>query len=396
MRRGFRWQVALGAVAVLVAAAASARDAAAVVLARTTPQAALSIKSHHGEAVGRLVDAKLARDKVTAPGAAQQQAVRRAYRSDPLNARLVRQLALGRVEAGDPKGSEALLNLGDRISRRDEMTQVLLAQRAAERGDLRTGIAKLSIVLSTSKSLHDQVFPLLAKVVGDPEFRGTAPDFIKPSWGPGFMAYAAANVDPLAVLDLALRAPQMQTDPRYIPFTSELVDRLARQGHEDRALAYLQRHPQFAANIAGKPGFDRQTTDFRYAPGTWRMAQDQGVYAGLDGQTVSVSLDPASSGKALERAFVVEPGRYRVVITHESADGLAPPAARWTFECSGSGARAQLGALTPAPSAAGTQSVAELTVPAGCSAMVARLDARNAAERDPAEFRVSAFTLERR
>lgn len=380
-------------VVVLILAALAAWQSISNVFARSTPAYIFAVDPSHPRALPAVVDQLSATTNPPGPPSPENVALlRESLTRQPLSSRALRQLAMAEDAAGREESARALLVAASKVSRRDAAAEVLLAQVTARRNDLEGTIAHLDAALSTSRRADSVVFPLLSKLVSNPDFRAATGKYLGRGWGEPFLLYAAQNAPPQDVLQLALKAPMVQQAPRFARFRSELVSHLASGGFPDRAIDY-------AARISGRPaalaehGFFPATLAPELAPVSWRLRNADGIYVSPAEAGVVVSADPAARGRALERIFALRPGPHRLQIAADPVLNSEKLAGSWRLACiGGGGADSTLVEVTPQIATNGVIAV-PFTVPLGCRAVQLTLDVVNADEQNPAEIRFARLAL---
>jgi hypothetical protein len=318
--------------------------------------------------------------------------LRRSLERSPLNPRAIRQIAAFEDARGRKDASRALLAVGGRTGRRDPMLNVLLAKNAALDNQAPALVRHLDAALSTFRGGDAQVFPLLVKPLADPRFRAEVKAYMDRPWSEPFMLYAAQNADPRDVLALALTAPHLQTDPKFERFRGELVSSLVRRGAADRAIAYARRIAPDPAALA-RGGISGATTDPRFAPVTWRLSNQGGLYVSAQGTGLIVSTDPAARGQALERVMALAPGRYRLTASRAMPATSDPVIETWSATCL-RGTAEQGIARREGPAQSGPLAL-PFVVPQGCDGVRLALDIVNRSDQNPAEYEIRDLRLTR-
>ena len=141
----------------------SAYDAGVGLAARGNPQAALRIDPDHAPALLRSGELMLAQSPDKAADRRVSMA-RTARRDEPLAAAAPRQIAM--AEDRNLIGTDAfpLMDLAARLSRRDGVAQIWLAQHAIKQGELGRSVEHLDTLLRVHEKQKNLIFPQLAKI----------------------------------------------------------------------------------------------------------------------------------------------------------------------------------------------------------------------------------------
>lgn len=389
---GSRWAIAAVA---LAGAALSLKDASANALARINPEAVLAFSPGDARALSARLDRATLVGTPRQPTPQEARQVREGLKSRPLSSDILRQMATADHIEGLTPRSRKLLNLANRVSRRDALTEILLSNAYARAENAEAALPHFDAALSTTRGADTIMFPVLAQTVALPRFRPLLGEYLTRTWGEDFLQYAVRNARPEHMLELVRNVPAVQTNPRYAQFRSELITRLAIANRPRAALEYAQRVTDDRAAFAGRPGFDKQTTDATFEPLTWRLANAEGIYSNYNGKAVSVSADPASTGLALERYWPLQPGAYLLTITSGAAGVPSRFQANWQLECIGDAAARPLSSFALPVGPELRETLHGFRVGSTCEAVRAALNIANVDDQAVAELQIDRFTLVR-
>lgn len=317
--------------------------------------------------------------------------VRTALARQPLIPRALRQLAAWEEAQDQPRAARALLDIGARVGRRDPLLNIMLAKDAARQGDGPLALSHLDAALSTFPEADREVYPLLTQSLPDRSLRDELKRYMDRPWAEPFMLYAAQNGDPEAVLDLALSAPRVQTSGKYERVRSELISHLVSGGASDEAVAYVRRVAPRPGALA-EVGVTAATTAPLFAPVTWRLTNDNGLYVTATGGKLIVSLDPAARGRVLERVFDLPAGRH-VLSVASSVPGASdhPVIATWTAGCLRGETESPIGSREGRIASGST--TLPFVVPAGCDTVRITLDLVSRSDQHPVEYTIDSIRL---
>lgn len=293
----------------------------------------------------------------------------------------------------NPAVRPALLDLAEKTSRRDYITQLALLKSNAGQTDDREAIVHLDRILTVTPDAQAVVFPVMAQGLAREQFKGLMVSQKDRPWFPAFASFAADHASPPASVAWMLQEARSSGQRWFAPLAPRLLARLLDGGDYDSALEFAQRGIGLSPDTVAKFGFSPETTDQAAAPLTWRFASDGSSLAEvLSDFGVAVDVEAGVSALPLARYTSFAPGRYvfEYTLTPESADGR--PFIAWRLLCQ-RGAKASVAWTATVPSnqeqASGRVALAipedcpvqqwQLVVNAGDSQTVTRFVVKNVA-----------------
>ncbi len=379
-----RW--ILGGLALLCTGFA-ARDALTAVFSRSNPALVLSIDPADPRAMPLMMET-LALGNGEPPARATER-LRRGLATMPLSSRALRLLGETPEFQRPPERGARLLALAGNVSRRDKLTQVRLAEAALIRADAKGTMQHINAALSTSRSAHELLFPLLTQALRDREFRPTVAQYVDHIWGDEFLYFAAQNGDSANVLDLALRNPAVQREDRFAAFRGELIGHLVADGRTPLAVSYARRVMGSDAPVTVDPRFSAATTDPRLAPLSWRLTNNGGLFGDATASGAHLSADPGARGTALERVMALAPGRWSLASTVEQVAASRGFRAEWHANCVVGRSSRSLAIGPASPRAARLT----FTVPESCEAVRLSVMLYNPDDQNAGELRITGLAL---
>lgn len=165
------------------------------------------------------------------PGA---ELARRTFAADPLNAATIRTIALGSVLHEDANRARELMQLAARISKRDSLTNLWLAQNYGTRGEMDAMMASFDHALRTSSRTREAAIGPMVNLLADSESHGPLGALLdrRPEWEGDFWANFVNN--PVA----------LQNAPEFFTTNSLSLDRLKPTARE-RLYANLKNAREF-------------------------------------------------------------------------------------------------------------------------------------------------------
>ena len=307
---------------------------------------------------------------------------RTALQQDPTAVQAVSALGINAQVRGDTAGARRLFRYAERLSRRDQATQLWAIEDAVTRGDVAGALRHYDIALRTSRTSSDLLFPVLATAIEDKAVRGALLQTLarQPNWGAAFADYAAANGSPRATAQL-FRG--LQRTSLKVPAQSQaaVVGRLLAANDVDGAWSYYaalrqgvdrraSRDPTFSAMLAGPTAFD------------WVPLSEGGIVTELqrddsdgDGRgSFEFSAPTSVGGPLLQQMQFLPPGAYRLEGRASGIDQAPDSLPYWQLSCIGG---RELGrVVVPNAATNGGAFRGDFQVPADCSTQLLVLVAR--------------------
>jgi hypothetical protein len=327
----------VGAVAAAVAAFAGSA-ASAGFLAAKSPILANRLDPGNGLAAGKAVSLRQAMGgKAHRLTADDRATILKGLRRDPLSRAAIRVLGLDQALGHDDAAARILLELSDRISRRDAATQIWLIDDRAHHNDLAGTLSHYDAALSTSPSSSALLYPALTKALAYPQIDKELAPLIhqRRSWVDGFVIYATGNVTKAADLGRVLQAaaPLPPSEERGV-ILSQVLQRFAAQGD-------IAGGREFAVRLMGADGaaldsftISNKTIAADLSPLTWTVPGSGTILTELSPKGRVEVLAPAdAAGPVLIRAFVPRPGHYTLEQSIKYPEGGDPLALEWQAVC---------------------------------------------------------------
>jgi hypothetical protein len=389
------------AIGATLAALATLAQGAAGILSVRDPQSAVNWRIAGGEAFSALAEQTLT--NVNQPDRLPRAShfARAALIAAPLDPRAVRVLALAAEIGGDHAAPVRLMRVGDRLSRRDLLTQVWLFEHALQGRDWQDA------------SLHADALmrgemvgaPLSAAMIHAMAEPGALAPFVdrlaaNPEWRRPFMSGLTWASDDRALPTRVLTMLSTTAAPPTLEETSRLVERYIYDKDYSGArrlwLGVLRGGAAAPAADVYNGGFVNLAAP---PPFNWRLTESDAAEVGFghadDGRPALHILSRQPSTAALaEEALVLPPGRYRLSVSAASEAGPAGDLFAWRLTCAQSEAET-LGEVRLASGAAAWRKLTGdfVVPPAGCGAQWLRLYAVPREGFQPAEAWFSAMAI---
>ncbi|MBA3880464.1 MAG: hypothetical protein C0500_12195 [Sphingobium sp.] len=331
----------------------------------TVPQTAVAIWPANGEALSRAAQAKLLEDEIDGV----REMATRALVYEPVTPQAIRTISLvGEIEGSLPARMAALIDLSERFSRRDLLTNLRLIERRVAQGDVRGALVYYDRALRTDGASEKLLFPTLVSAANEPPIAAALSDLLVkyPSWQTGFLQYAfASSKADKALVPIAIRLSRQPQGLRE-DLKRYYIQRLADVGKWPEAFTlYRAWSPSPAAVGASLAAVGA------YPPLDWKLASRFEASATPTAQG-GFTID-ARSGQArvAERILNLSPGNYAFAINSQFDNAERAIPVTVSLGCQGSDAAP----LLKRPVGAGEAPQLPFTVPAsGCTAQSLAFD----------------------
>jgi hypothetical protein len=295
----------------------------AVVAQTVRPQLALAFYGDLPGAAGRLGDQLVANSAQRADNSQQppsaiadldvllsnnarialRRSAERGLAATPLTSVGLRQLAL--VER-DPRQRRRLLELADRVSRRDVLAALQLSQIQAQDGDIQGALNNFNRALVISDEADSLIFPNLMRSTANPEFRAQIADLLRrnPDWAVRLVRWAIDNPEALPALsNLVGRIPR-GSEALAVGFGQQMVDQLNNQRRFPEEFAIYDAY-------SPKPQNPADLSRLAFPPIDWRLIDniDSGSRPYGKG-AIEVFSDPGRTGDVMQMLTRLAPGSY--------------------------------------------------------------------------------------
>lgn len=235
--------------------------------------------------------------------------------STPLSSPAVRQLAF--LERDMDKRRE-LLALAERVTKRDVMATLQLAELQLRRNDIHGGLAGLDRTLVVSRTVDPAVFPiLLGGAELDAGFRRLIGKRLTedPVWGERLVRWALANPKYLPTLSRMIANLPAGTPARAVGYGQQMIESLAGEGNYAEAFAAYRAYSPRKQEVA-------DLTRGTFTPLDWRLIDNYNSGSQLFGEdAVEVFANPARQGEVAQIVTALEPGQRQLRLRIAEAVG---------------------------------------------------------------------------
>lgn len=377
--------------------------AAALAEVTQTSNADLTLRFSSNNPVALAVKADQLLAKATTqpakPGALLDLARRSLY-TNPINARAVRLVGIAYGLRENPDTAARLYSLASQISRRDLGDQLLLIEGRVDKDDGVGALKHYDIVLRTSTSGQETLFPILFSAMADPAIRLETSKLVatNPPWLKSFLSYTLTQDTGLAnVADVAAAGGGLPADASFAPYENALLTRLI----DTKQFAALERYSRSAkakdADQLTSIAFRRSAPTNRFQPLAWQLSQENSVSASMETRQengaswLNVFAAADNRGYAARKLLLVSSGPHEFSVDQTIVETGRDAEVRWEIAC------AEVPTVlwtSESQNAAGRGSIRQsINVPDACKVLWINLIAAGGASERGIELAVQSITL---
>jgi hypothetical protein len=363
----FAWQSFLGA------AANVARD--------KRPDAALKLLPSDAGALAIRNDLNLTRDEATGKWEINPRDSIASYKSDGLNARAVRQLGFIADNSGNKTKAKALIEMSQKMTRRDFGAQLWLINQSAQLGDIPTALRHIDISLRTSPESHALLFPILTNALTDSQFQTSFTPLIKtsPPWLPAFLDHTFGKNVHLDVISrsiiLAGGLPKSKDRNRL---NQLILTQLVSNRYYSEAENYFAATKSPIVGILTDAALTPASIDSENGPMAWQTFQTSDFNGTIEPSsrngTYQLNLTTGSGQRrvAAQKLLYLPPGNYDLSAKYSFLAGGKDSSVHWTLSCQQKGPLASESTVGVIKNVDGVQKLV-LMVPRNCPVQYLKL-----------------------
>lgn len=286
---------------------------------------------------------------------------REAMRLEPANSTAARNLAFYLSSRGQEDKAFRLMQVAQRVTRRDPGANLWLMQYYGRKGDLERSLALYDVTIRTSSAAASSMMTMLAQALYQPgavnvfvQLLSTAPPWIDDFWTE--VLRGSGDPQTMYALRERLHRANVRMEPEH---DGLLIEKLANSGHIDEAFALnaLVLPPKDRADLLADPSFDAART---FPPIGWKLGSDSTFGVSLDRKegVIDVTALPGAEGVIAQQAVSLGGARtFRVAGEYQGA-GAKP--LEMSIACADSGNSGEAKVAIPSGRSA------TLTMPASC------------------------------
>ncbi|MFM9853469.1 MAG: hypothetical protein ACKVOJ_11785 [Sphingomonadaceae bacterium] len=391
-----RWVVALIFLGLAYAAGLSA---IVNVTRAASPQTALSVSANDALAVVARADADFT--AAAAKGKAIDVSARAAQslRGEPVNPRAVRLLGFAADAKGDNKNAMRFARLADRLSRRDIPSQMWLLENAVERNDVRAVLARYDIIIRSSYTLRDLLYPKLALALSDNDVRDGFVPYIRsnPAWLSNFVSIAIGASNPDALSYAIRQAGGLPKTDAYKKLETSLLGALFATQKFAEGRAFFETLDGSDRALLTTTAFTDSTLDSRFAPVNWALeaGSNTGATAEKAGKSWAMRAFALSNstGLAASKYLFLPPGHYRFRSIQTIVTPGTNARASWVLRCMSSPAQPVIYQYDMIRTGRAAIPASEFAVSSDCAVQRLELNLAGGDDSSGLELRLASVTI---
>jgi hypothetical protein len=259
---------------------------------------------------------------------------------EPLSSRALRQLGIYYSVTGDQSTAQELIALSTKLTRRDGVGQLWLAENYARTGRLDESLRAFDVLIRTHPDAREVAYRALGAALVDPDFQAR---FVKlarqnPPWLPSFLAFNVGESSQPSSVAAVVRALQpLPTGTLPAAETGTLLSRLVVLAPIQDARALYLSLPNARPSVLTSLSFASPKEAFLYPPFGWELFDHTGVQAfgGNDGKSASIEavVMPGYRGVAARKLLFLPAGSYSWSGTADLSQMAPGAAARMVLSC---------------------------------------------------------------
>lgn len=290
----------------------------------------------------------------------------KAIEGGEVSAAAVRTAGLAESLGGENPRSGRLMELAERLSRRDLLTQIWFIEHYSAAGDVRRTLDHYEIALTTSSSSIQLLYPVLVGAATDPELTPEIANFMvrnreRSWWGPMMTALIGETADPRSAAQIAtvVLKPGVADD---LALARTAVGRLVAVNALDEAhrLYVVMTGNRQSEGRIKDGGFDREP---RLPPLDWAFAEEGGYRsqrgpapAGSSGNALWIDAEATTRAVVATQILSLTPGSHHFSALIGAEEGPADRRLIFVLGCATKASGDQLVEL-PLPTGGGVRKV---------------------------------------
>lgn len=238
------------------------------------------------------------------------------YAADPLNVPALRTIALGQILHEDPERASRIMRLAARLSKRDEVTDLWLAQDYGRLGDVDNMLASFDHALRSSRRAREAAMGLVVGLTGATGSHIALGELLRqrPEWEIDFWREFSSNPVALANAAAFFTNSGLSIEQMPEPNRRTLYANLKREGYFDALYQLAARDPAAQAGVNALAAGEFTTAD-EVNPLGWALRSHGDFAARVHETTGELQIDarPGSFGVAADRLVRLD-GDYELTI----------------------------------------------------------------------------------
>lgn len=283
------------------------------------PQMALMLLPGEGTALSARAD-QLFFENPEQPSPAARNFAVAALRQQAINPKALRILGYFASAQNDEAKAENLMEMAQRLSRRETGTQFWLIDSAAKKNDIKQALLHYDIALKTKPDAQDILFPRLLAAIDDPTLRLALEPYIRADndWAVSFISYANAKSENLpALASLVAKTGGVRDREMAQRQMVDLLGRLVGKSHFTEARSLFMSIPGAKSARLTSAALDSSDRNSRFGPMGWQTFDDSDAGGAFNAPekngtiTLSVYANGSTTKTVARKLLYLKPGSYR-------------------------------------------------------------------------------------
>lgn len=314
------------------------RYAEVAVLRANAPLEAVKIVPQDAKALAKDWGGRFDNNPELKPSADDLIGIRNAVSAHPLEPKLLSIMGLAYEASGETRLAQEVMQIANRVSRRDGISGLYLIENASDSGDVKATLNYYNTVLLTQPNLYGALLPILASAITYPEIRKELRPYLqdRAAWMPAFLTVAAEKGSVIDLQALILPLPQMLPGEESAPIYARILHRIVIEGNRASALSFaVATIPGLSAASLSSFRLDAATLDKRLGQFAWTFPPVDGIQTEIGGDgSLQINSDPLARGTVAIRDLLLDPGsKYHLYQRLQHSSGTARIDARWAADC---------------------------------------------------------------
>jgi len=350
---------------------------------------------------GRIADGYLVDQQNLAALPEAARLARLSLEAQTLNPQALRVIGVAADHEGHGQQALALIEMSDRLSRRDLGTQLWLVNHHALLNDAGEALRHYDTAMRASAEIQPVLFPILQHALGVKEIRAAFAPYVRGNapWLTNFIAFqVSSSADPSNVALAIIDAKGLPSQPdSYRGQESQLLAQLSNTKHFDTLRAFFASlrgaQPESLTSAAFLPAL----IDEHYQPVSWKISEAAAISSAFEDDPQSaqkqfhVMAGTGEHGVAASKLLLLPSGHYRIAspitfLRHGTGSALT-----WSIKCATTNSELQHNDVGSALRTAAL----EFDVAKDCPAQILDLVVSGGDPVDGSEAYVHAVTLTR-
>lgn len=308
-------------------------------VARVDPEFMLRSNWFHPAAVAAVMNKKLGKPGGPVFSAYDAFITRDALRRAPTNRTLLRTIGVIFDLKGESAQAYSAMALADKLTRRDQVTQLWLAEYSRRAGYSREALKHYHAAMAVHPELEPIVFPAMVSLLGDQKFGKELVKYIEFNypWAPRFVTFAVTRA-PDTILPILLAGATPANRKAYADQFAELIGHQALASDREQIGIMIERF--YTAKLKDSltsGGWVTQVAGETIDLGrlSWSFTDRPGLNSFVDEDGRLVLDMGATAGGLVAQRDVILGDRRSISIRHQidTADGGFGAKGRWMASC---------------------------------------------------------------